>query len=166
MSQTAQQEIVVGVTGSRASMAALRWAADEAARRHARLSVVCAWDPSLRPAHYANNSEGQLELDTRAALHGGVAAAIQTAFGPAPPASIGTEFAEGIPERVLVSRSATAALLVLGTARPRDAAGLSVGPVIRTCLSRSWCPVVVVSAAGAPEAAERPDDARVSALTG
>jgi nucleotide-binding universal stress UspA family protein len=179
MSQTAQQEIVVGVTGSRASVAALRWAADEAGRRHARLSVVCAWDPSLRPAPYADVGEGRRELDTRAALSGGLAAlsgglaalsgglaaAIRTAFGPVPPDSIGTELAEGVPERVLISRSATADLLVLGTAHAQDSAGLSVGPVIRTCLSRSRCPVVVVNAGAAPEADQRADDAQLSALT-
>jgi nucleotide-binding universal stress UspA family protein len=166
MSQAAQHEIVVGVTGSSASVAALRWAAGEAGRRGARLSVVCAWDPSLRPAPYANVSQGQPELDARATMSGGLAAAIRTAFGPVPPATVDTELAEGIPERVLISRSATADLLVLGTARPRDLAGLSVGPVIRTCLSRSQCPVVVVSAAAAPESGQRPDAAPVSALTG
>ena len=34
MNETTQPEIVVGVSGSRASVAALRWAADEALRRH------------------------------------------------------------------------------------------------------------------------------------
>ncbi len=167
MTQIAQQEIVVGVTGSRASVAALRWAADEAGRRGARLSVVCAWDPSLPRAPYANMTGVHAELgDARAALYGGLAAAIQIAFGPVPPDGVDTELAEGMPERVLISRAATADLLVLGTARPRDAAGLSVGPVIRTCLSRSRCPVVVVSAGADPQAGQRPDAARVSALTG
>ncbi len=168
MTMTAQQEIVVGVTGSRASVAALRWAADEAGRRGARLSVVCAWDPSVRPAPYANYSEGHPEPgDARAELYGGLAAAIAAAFGPVPPPGVGTELAEGIPERVLISRAATADLLVLGTARPRDAGGLSVGPVIRTCLSRSRCPVVVVGAGGAePGPGQDPAAARASALTG
>lgn len=167
MSQTAQQEIVVGVTGSRASVAALRWAADEAGRRGARLSVICAWDSSLPRAPYANLAGAHPELgEARAALYGGLAAAIRTAFGPVPPDGVDTELTEGTPERVLISRAATADLLVLGTARPRDAAGLSVGPVLRTCLSRSRCPVVVVSAGADPEAGQRPDAARVTALTG
>jgi nucleotide-binding universal stress UspA family protein len=147
MSGTAQQEIVVGVNGSRASVAALRWAADEAERRRARLSVICAWDNSLRPAPYADVSEDRLDAGARSALSGGLAAAIRTAFGGATPADVRTEMAEGVPERVLISRSATADLLVLGTARQQDAAAHSVGPVIRTCLVRARCPVVVVSAA-------------------
>ena len=137
MNETTQPEIVVGVSGSRASVAALRWAADEALRRQARLSVVCAWDHRLRPA--------------------------------VPPDGIEAELAQGVPERVLIDRSAIAALLVLGAARPQDAHGLSVGPVLRACLSRACCPVVVVSATAGPDAGQRPDSlraARESALTG
>ena len=157
MPQAAQQEIVVGVTGSRASVAALCWAADEAGRRGARLSVICAWDPTLRAAPYANFGECRTDPgDARAELYGGLAAAIRTAFGPVPPPGVDTELTEGIPERVLVSRAATADLLVLGSAQPRDAGGMSVGPVIRTCLGRSQCPVVVVSAGTGPEAGQRP----------
>jgi len=175
MSETAQRHIVVGVSGSRASVTALRWAADEARRRHARLRAICAWDPSLRPAPYANVGVANPTEDTRV-RDGGLAAAIRAAFGPARPACLHTELAEGVPERVLIARSAGADLLVLGTPRLQDAAGLSVGPVLRTCLVRARCPVVVVSAGAAQESAaaaqetgKRPDDARparVSALTG
>jgi len=169
VNEIAQQEIVVGVSGSRASVAALRWAADEARRRPARLSVVCAWDPFLRRAPYADVSEGHPGDQARAALYSGLATAIRTALGPVPPDGVDTELAEGPPERVLVSRSGTADLLVLGTGRPQDAAGLSVGPVIRSCLSRARCPVVVVSASLDQDAGRWPDPATaapVSALIG
>jgi nucleotide-binding universal stress UspA family protein len=169
MNETTQPEIVVGVSGSRASVAALRWAADEAQRRHARLSVVCAWDHSLRPAPYAEVGGNHAPADARAACHSGLAAAMRVAFGPVPPDGIDAELAEGVPERVLIDRSAIAALLVLGAARPQDAHGLSVGPVIRACLSRARCPVVVVNAAAGTNAVPGPDSARAareSALTG
>ncbi len=159
MSGTARQEIVVGVSGSRASVAALRWAADEAGRRHVRLNAICAWDPSPRPAPYAGVGEGHPKEDTRVALDSGLAAAVREAFGPVRPACLHTELAEGVPERVLIARSGSADLLVLGTTRPQDAAGLSVGPVLRTCLRRARCPVVVVNAGAGPEAGRRPDDA-------
>jgi nucleotide-binding universal stress UspA family protein len=144
MSETAQQEIVVGVSGSRASVAALTWAADEARRRSARLSVVSAWDHSLRPAPYADTSEGHAADDPQATMRSEVAAAVRAALGPEPPADVETELAEGMPERVLIGRSAMADLLVLGAARAQDATGQPVGPVIRACLSRARCPVVVV----------------------
>ncbi|HVE29493.1 MAG TPA: universal stress protein, partial [Mycobacteriales bacterium] len=38
------RRFVVGVDGSEESRAALRWSADEAVARGARLEVVCAWD--------------------------------------------------------------------------------------------------------------------------
>lgn len=169
MKETTQPEIVVGVSGSRASVAALRWAADEALRRRSRLSVVCAWDHRLRPAHYAEVGEKHAPADVRAALHSDLAAAMRAAFGPVPPDSVDAELAEGVPERVLIDRSAIAALLVLGAARPQDAHGLSVGPVLRACLSSARCPVVVVSAAAGQDAGRQPDSARAtreSALTG
>jgi nucleotide-binding universal stress UspA family protein len=171
MNETTQQEIVVGVSGSTASVAALRWAADEARRRCARLRVVCVWDHSLRPAPYAYRSGGRADHQERQALRIILDAAMRAALGPVRPAGIEAELAEGMPERVLIGRSATADLLVLGTARPQNAVGLHVGPVIRACLSRARCPVVVVSAGVGPAAehADRPDDARparVSALTG
>jgi nucleotide-binding universal stress UspA family protein len=175
MSETGQRHIVVGVSGSRASVAALRWAADEARRRHAGLRAICAWDPSLRPASYANVGAGNPTENTRARA-GGLAAAVRAAFGPVRPACLHTELAEGVPERVLIARSAGADLLVLGLPRLQDAAGLSVGPVLRTCLVRARCPVVVVSAGATQESAgatqeteKRPDEARparVSALAG
>jgi nucleotide-binding universal stress UspA family protein len=94
---------------------------------------------------------------------------MRVAFGPEPPDGIDAELAEGVPERVLIDRSAIAALLVLGAARPQDTHGLSVGPVIRACLSRARCPVVVVNAAAGTDAVPGPDSARgarESALTG
>lgn len=169
MNETTQPEIVVGVSGSRASVAALRWAADEALRRHSRLSVFCVWDHRLRPAHYAVIGENRAPADVRAALRSRLEAAMRAAFGPVPPDGVDAELAEGVPERVLIDRSAIAALLVLGAARPQDAHGLSVGPVLRACLSRARCPVVVVSVAAGQDARQQPGSvraARESALTG
>jgi nucleotide-binding universal stress UspA family protein len=151
MSETTQPEIVVGVSGgSRASVAALRWAADEARRRHTRLSVICAWDHSLRPAPYAEVGKSHTDDRARAALRSGLATAMRIAFGRVPPADVDAELTEGVPERVLIDRSTVADLLVLGSACPPDAGGLPVGPVIRACLGRARCPVVVVSAGPAP----------------
>lgn len=142
----AQQQIVVGVSGSRASLAALRWAADEARCRDARLTVVRAWDHSLHPAPYAGVGMVRAADDVRVELRIGLAATVHAEFGPVPPPGVAAQLAEGFPERVLIDQSVTADLLVLGTARPHDAAGGSMGPVIRSCLNGARCPVVVVSA--------------------
>jgi nucleotide-binding universal stress UspA family protein len=63
-------------------------------------------------------------------------------FGPVTPDGVTMELAEGVPEPVLVDRSAAADLLVLGVSTPTWLAGRSVGPVVRACLARARCPVV------------------------
>jgi hypothetical protein len=72
---------------------------------------------------------------------------LRLALGPELPAELSAELVRGIPERVLIDRSAEADLLVLGSGTP-SAAGRPVGPVVRACLHRAQCPVVVVSAPG------------------
>lgn len=135
--------IVVGVSGSHASAAALRWAADETERRHGQLKVVVSWSQDQR-AYYA--LPAQLEDPQRRRDKAGrdLDATMRTVLGPGPRGDTTTEVVEGTAERALVDRSAGADLLVLGSASGITA-GRAIGPVIRTCLSRAHCPVVVVS---------------------
>jgi nucleotide-binding universal stress UspA family protein len=58
-----------------------------------------------------------------------------------------TEVANGLAARVLLESCAGADMLVLGTAGDLPGAGWSAGPVIRACLRRAPCPVVVISVA-------------------
>ncbi len=135
---------MVGVSGSAASAAALRWAADEAVRRRGQLRVVLVWSPEHRaayaPALHARDRQQQM-LHARRVL----AATMQAVLGPMPPDEVTAVIAEGKPERALVDLSAGADLLVLGSASAHALAGGSIGPVIRTCLSHAHCPVVVVA---------------------
>jgi nucleotide-binding universal stress UspA family protein len=139
--------IVVGVSGSRASAAALRWAADEARRRDARLHVVLCWTAQPR-AYYAPSRD----------RHGGggqdylrqLAATVRRTLDGDAPRGLTTEVVEGPAERALVEQSAGADLLVLGSTSSGQA-GLAVGPVIRACLGRAGCPVVVVGPTGPGE---------------
>jgi nucleotide-binding universal stress UspA family protein len=68
----------------------------------------------------------------------------------APDAEIRVEVVVGLAARVLLDRCAGADMLVLGTASDTPGAGRPVGPVIRACLRRAPCPVVVISAAQDP----------------
>lgn len=148
MNTTIQPAIVVGVSGSTASAAALRWAVDEARRRHATLRIVRCWETEIH-APYAP-IEGQLtRVRQRDAASKALAALVRTEFGTEAPAAVTAELAHGIAERTLVDWSAGADLLVLGSASPPTSAGRSIGPVIRACLSRAECPVVVCAAAQA-----------------
>jgi nucleotide-binding universal stress UspA family protein len=137
---TRQPAVVVGVSGSRASGAALEWAAAEARRRCARLRVVRSWDRDFHAA-YAPAASSLTPDQQRGAACAGLAAAMWAAFGAMVPDAVAAELTEGTAERTLVDLSADADLLVLGSGSP---AAESAGPVIRACLSHAHCPVVVV----------------------
>src|SRR5215472_7418668 len=163
MSNARQQVIVVGVSGSPTSGAALSWA-EEARLRGARLHVVRAWDPARHAAPYAAVGATPTGEEELASARDGLAAAMRAEFGPVAPNGVTAELAEGVPERVLADRSVGANLLVLGVTSPAWLAGRSAGPVVRACLARARCPVVVIGDAdGVPMPAGHPPvDAGVS----
>ena len=150
-----QPAILVGVSGSGASLAALRWAAVEARRRDARLRVIQAWEP--RPAHapYAAATDDDSSAGTAA---GHLARLVRATIGSPADAGIDVEVVAGPPGRILVDASADAGLLVLGsggqtpfTPAVDQQAERPIGPVIRACLSHAHCPVLVISPAVAAE---------------
>lgn len=163
MTNDRQQLILVGVSGSLASRAALSWAAQEARLRRARLDVVRVWDPVRHAAPYAAVDATLTGEEKQAEARHGLAAALRAEFGPAVPDDVTSELAEGVPERVLVGRSGGADLLVLGVTDSAWLDGRSTGPVVRACLARTRCPVVVISdATEAPTSARRtPVDAAI-----
>jgi nucleotide-binding universal stress UspA family protein len=145
MNSVDQQVIVVGVSSSHASAAALQWAADEARRRNARLRIVRSWEPPHR-APYAMTAQQPTLAQQRAIASQDLAATMTAAFGAVLPAGFESELAEGSAERTLVEQSLNADLLVLGAVSPPAPLDSPVGPVVRTCLSHAHCPVVVVNA--------------------
>ena len=154
MKENGQQRILAGFSGSPASLTALRWAIDEAGLRRADLQVVRVWDPARHAAPYASAGQRPACDEQETAVRAGLAAAMRAVFGLAVPDGVSAEVAEGRPERVLVARSATADLLVIGEAMPPLSVGQSAGPVVRACLAHASCPVVIVgSAVGQPVSA-------------
>jgi nucleotide-binding universal stress UspA family protein len=144
----AGSRIVVGVDGSAASDAAVRWAVREARLRHATVHLVSAYhsDPRAR-APYAPGSWMTREDEHHAAAKALVAAASGLARRYLPPGRLMAELADELPARALLDRAADAELLVLGTTRPTLQSGQppqAMGPVARACLRLAHCPVVVV----------------------
>jgi nucleotide-binding universal stress UspA family protein len=168
MSVPAGRRIVVGVDGSAESAAALRWACREASLRgaevhavhvreancHSLASYAAAASPSASPS-----AEDDVEEMWRSVLQDQGSAA-----------QVRTEVVEGLAPRVLLDRCADADMLVLGTASDVPGASRSAGPVIRACLRRAPCPVVVISAAQQQiprhEPPVRPADSRVAVPAG
>jgi nucleotide-binding universal stress UspA family protein len=145
----AGSRIVVGVDGSAASNAAVRWAVREARLRHATVHLVSAYytDPRQR-AQYVPPSSRTTPQEERCAAEALVAAATELACRYLPPEQLTAEVANEPPARALLDRAARAEMLVLGTTRPTSQAGQppqTMGPVARPCLRLAHCPVVVVS---------------------
>jgi nucleotide-binding universal stress UspA family protein len=150
MWKSSRPVIVVGASGSLASRRALRWAADEARRRGARLVIVRAWLP-VQPAFYAGHADQHVTEHERQAATWELASTLRATFGAKLPPGAFTEITEGMAERVLVEKSADADMLVLGSSSSPTVVGRAIGPVIRSCLSRAHCPVVVIGPEGQHE---------------
>lgn len=167
--------VVVGLDGSEASMAALRWAADEAAAHQAPLVAVYVLDPRSRGfAPYAQPGSDEAEelgespMPDDAAL---VRHMIATS-GVDPALRV---FEVGIPSQVLVRCAIGARMLVLGHAdhhrhRDGDAFGHepALGAIARACVARATCPVVMIpipERRAAPAAAE-PEPKRTEVAQG
>ena len=160
MSVSAVRRIVVGVDGSTESAAALSWACREAALRRAEVHAIYVREapyysvPSYAvPAHcYPGDVDADIMWDS-------------VLPKLAPGVQVRTEVADGLAARVLLETCAGADMLVLGTAGDMPGAGWSPGPVIRACLRRAPCPVVVIGAAQEPPGphAGEDDETRVSA---
>jgi nucleotide-binding universal stress UspA family protein len=142
MSVPAARRIVVGVNGSADSVIALRWACREASIRDAEVHAVHVREaPMHSPASYAVPAPEDDYADDDAQLWTAVLTDLADGV------RVRTETAVGLVARVLLDRGKGADMLVLGTSGEAPGGIGSAGPVIRACLRRAACPVVVISAA-------------------
>jgi nucleotide-binding universal stress UspA family protein len=143
--------IVVGVDGSNASRAALRWAAEEARLRGARLQAVYVFEHSPSWQMYGYSAEiaaipvsampddqhsrdlAQSLVDRLVADLGGLGIEVE---------AIAHE--DRRPAHALVERSRDADLLVVGSRGRGGFAGLVLGSVSQQCAQHASCPVVVM----------------------
>ena len=137
--------IVVGVDGSDASNAAVLWARDEAALRHAMLQLVHAWsypyvDEAAAMAVYVE--EANLTANARAVLDAAIALALDTTER----IYVTTKLVHGDAARALLDASADADLLVVGSRGRGGFSGLLLGSVSQQCAHHATCPVVIIPA--------------------
>jgi len=152
---SARDRIVVGVDGTGASAAAVRWAAREGRLRRASVHLVFVHDNDQSGrASYAGSTGAPRPGEDDAAGRARLAAAKQQASRILPLDRLSSELVDGSPARVLIDRSAGAGLLVLGTAELASQSASegppAVGPVARACLHGAACPVVIVAPCGTP----------------
>lgn len=144
MATDRSRTVVVGVDGSRASLAALTTALTEAARRGRGVEVVTVWSP---PATVSGR-EGPLA--SRAARRR--ALRVQTVTTRLATRLAGVRvpvtgvLLDGDPGEILVRASAGASELVVGAPRPGTHQTGPTLSVTRRCISEAACPVRVVPA--------------------
>lgn len=150
--------ILVGIDGTDAGDAALRWSLDEAATRHVDLVAVHAWrppvdadfswaDPSLKTE---SDSVIQAELVIEEALLR-VARRSPSEAGPSP-SKLRMVVLPGPAAQVLEEQARSAALLVLGRRDETAASRAMHGSVVSAALHHVDCPVVIVPRDYAPAA--------------
>jgi nucleotide-binding universal stress UspA family protein len=143
--------IVVGVDGSEPSLAALRWAADEAKLRDAQLVAVHGWlaipsaalaEPAFAPVP-VGDVPGQLEAELEAA-GAELEQALEAAFPGGTPDDVERKLVEEDPAIVLERESKNADLVVVGSRGRSGIAEAILGSVSRHVVHHAACPVVVV----------------------
>jgi nucleotide-binding universal stress UspA family protein len=136
--------IVVGIDGSPAGEAALRFALEEARLRELSLRVICVWEASASAymgEAFAPTADVFLEAEhhAEAVLHSALE-------GLAPDNAVEVEAlsVEGHPATVLVEQARDAELLVVGSRGRGAATGLLLGSVSQSIAHHAPCPLVIV----------------------
>lgn len=147
---TEDDRIVVGVDGSAASIAALRYGARIADALDAPLEAVTTWTyppimDSYTIAGWSPEDDAEKLLD----------AAIADAFASDPPADLVRSVLAGPAAPTLIDVSRRAGMLVLGNRGHGGFVGLLLGSVSTACAAHAKCPVLIVHAHADGPAASR-----------
>jgi len=143
-SNVAGRPIVAAVDGSQSALDAVRWAADEAARRGLPLRLT----HTVNVAAIAYGGSFGLPRDYFEAMHQygrtylADAGSLVTRLHPDVPVT--TELVEGSPIPILEDASKQAALVVLGSRGMGGFTGILTGSTAIATIARAHCPVVVV----------------------
>ncbi len=163
--------IIVGTDASPGSVAAVAWAAAEAAARRVPLRIIHTWTwQMLEPWSSAIDRRAIADLERTG--HALVDDALETARRY-PDLDASTEVVEGYAPDALTPKADEIGLVVLGSHRQRSSDRVSLGSVANTVAARSPVPVVV--AWGVPDhapgqgtvvvgVAGEPEDERVLAF--
>lgn len=138
--------VVVGISGSLGSLAALHRAVDEAHRRNAEILAVLAWQPPGGEHGYRRSPCPPLLSAVRAAAEDRLRTALDNAFGPAGPAvPLRAELVRAEPGTALAALADRADdLLVVGSGSGNWLRRGMRPSVTRFCVRRAGCPVLVV----------------------
>ena len=138
--------IVVGVDGSEASKAALRWALEEARIRSTSVDAVYAWPFPYGALGFGWSPTIDKDAidDARRAAEIGLHALVQDAAADAGGVEIQEHAIEGAPGSVLLEKAEGAEMLVVGSCGLGGFKELMLGSVSHQCAQHASCPVVIV----------------------
>ncbi len=142
----ATSPIVVGFDGSDPARAAVRWATTEAVARGVPLRIVCAYHWMVRyiPVPMFSSLEVSDRSQHQAIAERMLADAAREAQQQDASVKVDVAAVGGTPTDVLVEESASAGMVVLGSAALRGHDFSVVGSVSAHVVARSSCPAVVV----------------------
>ena len=147
---------IVGIDGSEAAIAALRWTVAQGAHRDVQITALGAYHvPAIMAMFTAKRGFGVDELGLAATAGHDVDQAIEAVTGGAgTPVPLQPVVTEGPAQHVLVDASGDADLLAVGRTGSGDLRHHVLGSVSRYCVTHADAPVVVV-----------PEDASIDAVT-
>ncbi|MQA07672.1 MAG: universal stress protein [Pseudonocardiaceae bacterium] len=149
--------IIVGVDGSEQASDAVRWAVSEAARHDAPLLVLHG---VLMPElYFVGSPDSALLAPAKEEGERIVRRASELAKSHEPEVEVRTEAHIGLPARLLIERSGSARMIVLGSRGAGGFGELLVGSTTAAVASHAHCATVVVRGSGID--VERPADAPV-----
>ncbi|MGW6268408.1 MULTISPECIES: universal stress protein [unclassified Streptomyces] len=139
------RSLIVGVDGSAAALAALRWAGLGARLLGAEVVAVHVWQPSAAMrAPYAPVGDLRTQEQDRSHALDILDATVAQVRERDPEVAVRTLLAQGAPARVLLDHCRHALLLALGRGAREDVTQPVLGAVARTCIRHATCPVVTV----------------------
>lgn len=135
--------VVVGVDSSKASSAALIWAAEEARMRQAALKVVHVWQvPTVAYGGYL--APPVITGDWQPAVIASLRDQVRSVLGDHRDLEVDCEVKEGPPAQVLLEQAKEADLLVVGSRGHGGFVGLLLGSVSSHVVHHAACPVTIV----------------------
>jgi nucleotide-binding universal stress UspA family protein len=141
-----EHRVVVGIDGSAGSRSALRWALAQARLTGAKVEAVAAWqDPYLYGYGYGWPASQLDVAEIAAVVEKSLAATLTEVVGEhGRGVEVTGQVVEGSAAQVLVSRGATAQLLVVGKRGHGAFVGMLLGSVSQHCVQNASCPVAVI----------------------
>jgi nucleotide-binding universal stress UspA family protein len=140
--------IIVGIDGSGHSHKALEWAVNEAASRHAPLTVLTVNQAVVGYSGRAVLNPGDPELAKKAhdAAQDETEKVLKEARTDSRPPSVTVRAVTGLPAEELIGASADADMIVVGSRGAGGFARLVMGSVSSQVTHHAHCPVVVIPA--------------------